>query len=137
MPSVGKVPSQEKTDYQKLIDVDDAENLPYKEKADPNVALYKAKLHQYLKSKDLIHQLPAENEEKNDPQSLEAILTEYTALDVLDEENKFICNTCTENRKLIMLAKCLNSDLYSMVSIAFSTNMYILVTVRVLYISYD
>ena len=32
---------------------------------------------------------------------LEQCLTEYTALDVLDEDNKFICKHCTEDREKV------------------------------------
>ena len=93
-----QIPSQEKgSDDQGT----DAENFPPKENSDPNVALKKAELHKYLESKDLLYQISAEHEEKKDPQSLEAVLTEYTALDVLDEDNKFICTTCTKNRTFI------------------------------------
>ena len=31
---------------------------------------------------------------------LEQCLAEYTSLDVLDEDNKFICKKCTEDRKV-------------------------------------
>ena len=89
-----EVPLQKKND-QDVIDV----NLS-SEKPDPDVALNKAKLHEYLESKGLLYQMPAESEKEKDPQTLEAILTEYTTLDILDEDNKFICKTCTENREL-------------------------------------
>ena len=100
-----QIPSQEKsTDDQDFIGVNpstDAENFPPKEKPNPNVALTKAELHKYLESKDLLYQISAEHEKEKDPQSLEAVLTEYTALDVLDEDNKFICTTCNKNRMFI------------------------------------
>lgn len=91
-----EVPSQKKIDDQDV-------NLPSEDhqKPEPAVALSKAKLHKYLESKGLQYQMlpPESEEEKKDPQTLEAILNEYTALDVLDEENKFICQTCTDNRE--------------------------------------
>ena len=33
------------------------------------------------------------------PDSLEHCLKLYTALDILDEDNKFICDCCTEKKK--------------------------------------
>ena len=32
---------------------------------------------------------------------MEKSLAEYTSLDVLDEDNKFICAKCTEDRKKV------------------------------------
>ena len=87
-------PSQEKgTDDQDSIDVNPSTN--------PNVALKKVELHKYLEKKNLLYQISTECEEEKDPQNLEAVLTEYTALDVLDEDNKFICTTCNKNRTFI------------------------------------
>ena len=92
------VHSQEKINNQDVIDV----NLSNDDhqKPQPDVALSKAKLHKYLENKGLQFQmLPPESEEEKDPQTLEAILNEYTALDILDKDNRFICKTCTDNRE--------------------------------------
>ena len=78
------------------------------QKPKPDVALRKVELHKYLESKGLQYQmLPPESEEDKDPQTLEAILNEYTALDVLDEDNKFICKTCTDNREYMLVLMCM------------------------------
>lgn len=105
-PSDEGLPSQKETNHQDVTDVNvmtDTENLTSKEKPNPDVALHKAELHKYLESKGLLHQIPAKCEEEKDPQSLETILSEYTALDILDEDNKFICTTCTKNRMFMLL----------------------------------
>ena len=99
-PSEGGASSQGKADQQELSDINhlsDAENLPLEDKPHPDVALKKVELLKFLESKDLLYQTPVKFEEEKDPQSLEAVLTEYTALDILDEDNKFICKTCSKN----------------------------------------
>ena len=101
LPPEKGLPSQEKSSDQDVDHSTNAENLPCTEEVDPEVALKKAKLHQYLETKGLLYQMPGESKKESDPQSLEAILTEYTALDILDENNKFICNTCAKSRKLM------------------------------------
>ena len=111
-----EVPTQEKIINQDMIDV----NLSSDDhqRPNPDVALSKAKLHEYLESKGLQYQmLPAESGEEKDPQSLEAILNEYTALDILDEDNKFICKTCTENCEFTSLTKHIITYIYLMVII--------------------
>jgi len=113
LPSEERITSQEKPDNHS-VDVDlssDTENLSplsFKQTPDPNVALDKAKLHKYLESKDLLFQLTDQSGEEKDPQSLDSILSEYTGLDVLDEDNKFICKTCSENCKFFATYIMLN-----------------------------
>ena len=96
-----KVPLEEKVNDKKdLTDV----NLSTDDhqKPNPDVALNKHELHKYLESKGLQYQMLPEVEKEQDPQRLESLLTEYTGLDVLDENNKFICETCTKNREFIV-----------------------------------
>ena len=92
--------SEEKTDDQEKTYDQDLFDFPI-EKLNPEVALNKTKLHRYLKRKELPYQILNQREEEKDPQTLEATLSEYTALDVLDENNKFICKTCVESKLLL------------------------------------
>ena len=104
LPSEEGTSSKGKADQQDLSYINhlnDAENLPLEDKPNPDVALKKAELLKFLKSKDLLCQAPVKCKEGKDPQSLEGVLTEYTALDILDENNKFICKTCSKNGRLM------------------------------------
>ena len=125
LPSEEEVTFQEKTDQHDLSDVNllnDVENFSLEDKPNPDVALNKAELLKFLESKNLLYQTPAKCEEERDPQSLEAVLTEYTALDILDENNKFICKTCSKN---CMLNVTGSVDIYLSISMYVYIYIYI------------
>ena len=56
-------------------------------------------LQQYLKERNMITSLEINPEFSPPPDSLEHCLKLFTSLDVLDEDNKFICDNCTDALK--------------------------------------
>ncbi|XP_065907177.1 ubiquitin carboxyl-terminal hydrolase 16-like isoform X2 [Dysidea avara] len=62
------------------------------------VAVNKAKLNKYLEHKCMHFQPKSEIENESlQLTGLESSLQDFTDLDILSDDNKFICNTCTEN----------------------------------------
>ena len=62
------------------------------------VAFFNSELNLYLKAKNhLYYQVPLYN--KHSALTLEQSLLEFTGLDVLDEDNKFICQHCTNGKE--------------------------------------
>ena len=55
---------------------------------------------EYLIKKGLNHQPMGEQYETND---LQCCLSSYTDLDVLDEDNKFICKACTAQKQCMLM----------------------------------
>ena len=83
-------------------DIEDSElNSDEEECSDKKnlVAFLIYELNMYLKAKDCpYYQVPLYNQ--HFALTLEQSLLEFTGLDVLDEENKFVCQTCTNNSEL-------------------------------------
>jgi len=80
-----------------LVDTEISINGETTEQLDQNIPLSKAKLNEYLASKGFYYQVSCE--EAKCPTGIEKALQDYTALDILDEDNKFICQNCTQKRK--------------------------------------
>lgn len=78
--------------------VEDSESDSDKEQLGENkVAFSSYELNLHLKTKGLpYYQLPLYN--KHSALTLEQCLREFTSLDVLDEDNKFICQNCNNSR---------------------------------------
>ena len=65
-----------------------------------NIVNYKNHFQKYLIKKGLNHQPMGGHKETND---LQRCLSSYTDLDVLDEDNKFICKTCTAKKQCMLI----------------------------------
>ena len=75
------------------------EPVQYTEKGDKkNASECPILLQNYLeeKHKDMFTRLQMDIEPPPSPDSLENCLKLFTSLDVLDEDNKFICDNCTD-----------------------------------------
>ena len=82
------------------VDTPPAKGPIHTKQPDQDIALNKVKFNKYLESKGLPFQTPYEEPDKLT--GIEQALHHYTALDVLDENNKFICQNCTLNRKELL-----------------------------------
>ena len=79
------------------VGVEDAEiDAEEEQHGENNIAFSNYELNLYLKDKGLLCQVPLYN--KHSALTLKQCLLEFTGLDVLDEDNKFICQTCTNSK---------------------------------------
>ena len=81
-----------------VVGSEDTEVDSDKEQHDEHkVAFFSSELNLYLKAKNCsYYQVPLYN--KHSALTLEQSLLEFTGLDVLDEDNKFICQHCTNGK---------------------------------------
>jgi len=71
-----------------------------KSKTPKNVSECPKLLQEYLEKKDDMYvRLETDDKLSPPPDSLENCLKLFTSLDVLDEDNKFICDKCVEKKK--------------------------------------
>ena len=80
--------------YDEIIENQNIENYKFR------VTNYKNHFQEYLLKKGLNYQPMGGHNETND---LQRCLSSYTDLDVLDQDNKFICKACTEKKQCMLI----------------------------------